>query len=30
VLWFALELRRESTHISRLIWALALGAPVSA
>ena len=30
VLWFALELRRESIQISRLIWALALGAPVSA
>lgn len=27
VLWFALELRRESTQLSRLIWALALGAP---
>lgn len=28
VLWFALELRRESTRLSRMIWSLALGAPV--
>ena len=30
VLWYALELRVESTALSRLIWALALGAPVGA
>lgn len=30
ILWYALELRAESTALSRLIWALALGAPVDA
>lgn len=29
VLWFALELRRESTILSRMVWALALGAPAA-
>lgn len=27
VLWFALELRRETTLLSRMLWSLALGAP---